>query len=211
MRPRTILTLLALIAGLTWPLSQAGTALIVTKEVAAPDAIVMLASHEWERLPAAAALARRYPEARVLLTVPRTATVYNCHRCAERVDWLEEEGVASERVRLMNTTQSSTFGEALATRAQFRQEPFARLVVVTSPYHTRRALATFTNVFAGTGIDIGVVPASPAAGRPNRWWLDAYDRWYVRYEWAALLMYRVRYAVPFALGVLAAPAASPCA
>jgi hypothetical protein len=49
----------------------------------------MLASHEWERLPAAAALARRYPDALVLITVPRVVNEYNCHRCDERVDWFE--------------------------------------------------------------------------------------------------------------------------
>jgi uncharacterized SAM-binding protein YcdF (DUF218 family) len=187
-------------AALAWPLWHAGTALIVTREIDDPDAIIMLASHEWERLPAAAALARRYPRAIVLLTVPRLATVYNCHRCADRVDWLEEEGVDSERVRLMNTTQSSTYGEALAARTHAWREPFARLLVVTSPYHTRRALATFRTVFEGTGVEIGVIPAAPAAGRPGLWWLHRYDRWYVRYEWAAMVVYRLRHGVAFAAG-----------
>ena len=48
--------------------SHAGSALVVSEPLASPDAIVSLASHEWERLPAAAALARQYPEALVVLT-----------------------------------------------------------------------------------------------------------------------------------------------
>lgn len=183
-------------AALLWPLSQAGTALIVTRDVGQPDAIVMLASHEWERLPAAAALARQHPDAVVLLTVPRVATIYNCHRCGERVGWLDDEGVDPARVRLVRTVESSTHGEALAAREHARREPLARLVVVTSPYHTRRALATFSAIFAGTGVDVGVMPAAPAQGQPRRWWLDPYDRWYVRYEWAAILSYRLRRGIP---------------
>ena len=67
-----------------WPLRHAGTALVVSRDLDSPDAIVMLASHEWERLPAAAALARRHPGAVVLLTVPVAVTQYNCHLC--RID-----------------------------------------------------------------------------------------------------------------------------
>ena len=73
-------------------------------------------------------------------------------------------------------------------------------MVVTSPYHTRRSLATFRQVFAGTPITIGVVPAeatSPA--RPDWWWWAApYDRAYVGYEWAAITYYWFKYGVPIA-------------
>jgi uncharacterized SAM-binding protein YcdF (DUF218 family) len=194
-RRALVLTLAAILLALLWPLSRAGTALVVTRPVEAPDAIAMLASHEWERLPATAALARRHPEAVVLLIEPQPPTIHNCHRCAERVAWLEEEGVDTARVRVLQTALSNTYGEAVAVRQHAHEEPFQRLLVVTSPYHTRRALATFAAVFAGSGIDVGVVPAAPARGRPERWWLDPYDRWYVRYEWAAILAYRLRYGV----------------
>lgn len=173
---------------------HAGTALIVERHVGQPDAIIMLASHEWERLPAAAALARRHRHAVVLLTVPIVVTEYNCHLCGERVEWLAQEGVDPGRVRVLRGAMT-THGEAMAALRQARLEPFDRLVVVTSPYHTRRALATFSKVFENTGIAIGVTPASPAQGRPRRWWLDPYDRHYVRYEWAALLTYRMKYGV----------------
>ena len=76
---------------------------------------------------------------------------------------------------------------------------------MTSPYHTRRARATFQTVFRGTGIDISSVAASPANGDPTRWWADPYDRYYVRYEWAAILKYRLEYGVPFSVSNVESP------
>ena len=178
-----------------WLLLHAATALVVEHQAGPPDAIIMLASHEWERLPATAALARRYPAARVLVTVPRVVTPYTCHRCTERVEWLGAEGVAAGRVRQLRPV-TSTYDEALAAREYAAREPFSRLAVVTTPYHTRRALATFRAVFRGSGVDIAVVPAAPAQGQPDRWWRHPYDRQYVRYEWAAILWYRWEYSVP---------------
>jgi len=68
---------------------------------------------------------------------------------------------------------------------------------VTSPYHTRRSLATFRQVVGAAGASVGVEPAtrtSPA--RPERWLAASYDRAYVRYEWAAVFYYWLRYGVP---------------
>ncbi|MBA3884195.1 MAG: YdcF family protein [Acidobacteria bacterium] len=192
---RLILAIVATALVAAWPLAHAGTALVVEHDAGPPDAIIMLASHEWERLPAAAALARRYPEAVVLITVPRVVTVYTCHRCDERVDWFEAEGVNRERIRQL-AGAANTFDEAVLAREHAAQEPFERLAIVTTPYHTRRALATFRTIFAGSGISTAAVPASPAQGRPERWWATPYDRYYVRYEWAAILAYWARHSVP---------------
>lgn len=194
--PRWLLAAVVAAAALTWPLSHAGTALVVTRDISSPDAIIMLASHEWERLPAAASVARLNPRAILLLTVPAQVTIFNCHRCGERVDWLRVEGVSPDRVRLLEQRTENTFGEAIAARDHAMREPFKRLLVVTSPYHTRRALGAFAAVFRDTGIEVGVAPAAAAQGNPRRWWLHAFDRYYVLYEWAAILKYRVSYGVP---------------
>jgi len=196
---RRLLAVAAVLAIATaWLLSHAGTALIVEHDAGPPDAIIMLASHEWERLPATAALARRHPDAMVMMTIPQVITPDKCHRCGERVKWLEREGISHTRIRLLASRPANTHGEGLAARSHALREPFARLAVVTSPYHTRRALATFTTIFEGSGIDVRVIPAEPAQGQPARWWLHRYDRHYVRYEWAAILWYRWQYGVPIA-------------
>lgn len=196
-RRRTAILVATLLVLTLWPLSRAGRALVYSSPAEPPDAIVVLASHEWERLPAAAALAARFPESAVLLTEPATVTDANCYRCGERPAALTGLGVAAVRVHVLPDRGSSTRDEALAVRRFVETHPVRRLAIVTSPYHTRRAWATFHHVLGTLPVQVGVYPAcgfSPA--RPDRWWTSAYDRSYVAYEWAALLQYRVKFSIP---------------
>jgi uncharacterized SAM-binding protein YcdF (DUF218 family) len=196
-RAAVVVLLLFLGALLLWGLRYAGRPLVVSKDIGPPDAIVMLASHEWERLPAAAEVARRFPSSVVLLTLPVKVTKFNCHLCSERPSWLNREGVAAERiVQLAPNPSSNTYGEALAVREYASGHPLHKVVVVTSPYHTRRALRVFEHVLGSVGVEVGMVPASAySAAEPDGWWRHPYDRWYVTYEWAALIEYRFKYGV----------------
>jgi len=170
--------------------------LVVSHPVPSPDAILSLASHEWERLPAAARLASANPSAMVLLTLPQPATEFNCHDCSGRVGRLKRLGVSEERVHILPLTSPGTYGEALATLSFARQANIGRLLIVTTPYHTRRSLAAFQSVFEGSGVEIGIEPAAMSSpARPERWWTTPYDRAYVAYEWAAVVYYGVRYGV----------------
>ena len=172
----------------------AGRLLVLSHPVAQPDAIVSLASHEWERLPAAAAAAARYPSARVLLTLPTAVSIDNCHDCANRVHRLKVMGVDSRRVEVLPLTIEGTRGEAAACRRFALSNGVTRLLVITSPYHARRSLAVFSKGFAGTNVQVGVEPASTySQARPGLWWAARYDLWYVAYEWAALAYYGLAY------------------
>ena len=173
----------------------AGRTLVVTRDIEAPDGVISLASHEWERLPATARVALRTPTAKVLLSEPVKLNSYNCHDCGRRVEVLEQEGIERDRIVMLERKVTRTFDEALAVREWALQTGARRVMVVTSPYHTRRALATFESVLAGTGIAVGVHPAEFSEARPDAWLLRAYDRKYVAYEWSAALFYRVRFGV----------------
>jgi uncharacterized SAM-binding protein YcdF (DUF218 family) len=187
------------VAGAAAVAPDAGTALVVSAPLDRPDAILVLASHEWERLPAAEALAARFPEARVLLTLPPTITKYNCHDCANRPATLVQAGVQADRIEVLpisRTVSGGTRGEAEAARVWTRASGARRILVVTSPYHTRRALATFDAVLAPVGVRVGIVPASATSpAQPDRWWSAGYDRAYVRYEWAGLVYYLFRFGI----------------
>jgi hypothetical protein len=176
-------------------LAQAGTFLIVRRDVEAPDAFIVLASHEWERFPALVHVARGTSPS-VLLTEPVTPTIHNCAACGARVGWLALLGIAPARVVVLPRRVVNTYDEALAAFDYTRRHPVRRLVIVTSPYHTRRALATFASIFNGTGVSIGVYPALEESGAiPGRWWWGGYDRWYVAYESAALVWYAFRHGI----------------
>lgn len=167
-----------------------GSALVVRQPIARPDAIISLASHEWERLPVAARQVLQNPGSLLLLTVPTEIKQSNCHDCAERVDQLRGLGVDRTRIRVLSRTVRDTNDEAIAAFEFARRTGIHSVLVVTSPYHTRRALAIFRKVFEGSGVRVGVEPAletSPAT--PPRWWGASYDRRYVAYEWTAILYY----------------------
>ena len=186
--------LVALVLG---TLSQAGRFLVLSEPLQNPDAIIMLASHEWERIPAAVKLARAYPTATVLLTVPAVVTELNCYRCLDRPDWFRVEGIAPERIHVITERVRNTHDEALATLAFWERSRFNHLAVVTSPYHARRSLATFRHVFQRQSVQIGIYPASDdSEARPNQWWMRWDDVRYVMYEWAAVAYYRAKFGVP---------------
>jgi uncharacterized SAM-binding protein YcdF (DUF218 family) len=176
-----------------------GETLVVSRQVEAPNVIVVLASHEWERLPAAAQLARRHTAAKVLLTLPVHITSTNCHDCSQRLNWLSEAGIDPDRVTVLPQRVTNTYDEANAAAAWVRGHQIDRLVIVTSPYHARRALATFRHLFDSAGVQADIGLATPLAGvDPTRWWLRHYDRQYVTYEWAGIIYYAIRFGVsPF--------------
>ena len=175
---------------------SAGHVLVVSVPPKEPEAIISLASHEWERLPEAAKLAREYPAAVVLLTVPLHVTEQNCHRCSERRERLIEAGVQADRILILTDRVSNTRDEAAACRAYLQQAKPSEIIIVTSPYHTRRALTTFRRVFDGTVVKLAVRPASSTSpAQPQHWWRGPYDRAYVAYEWAAILYYAIRFGV----------------
>jgi uncharacterized SAM-binding protein YcdF (DUF218 family) len=197
---RAVVVLAALGAALLcvlgiWAARDAGTALVAHVELERPDAIVSLASHEWERLPATAALARKNPWAQVLLTAPMSVNEFNCHDCYHRIDRLVAAGVEEDRIVILPRRVFRTRDEAEAVREWAGSHGLRSVMVVTSAYHTRRALDTFRNMLAGTGIAVGVYPAGLSDVEPGRWWRHKYDRWYVGYEWRARVYYLIRFGV----------------
>lgn len=182
----------ALLVLATLAINRAGTALVVSVPVENPEAILVLGSHEWERFPAATSLARTNPGALVLLTVPRVPTVHNCHDCETRQARLIAAGVSPDRIVVLSFRVSNTRDEAAAAKAECATRGIRRLAVVTSPYHTRRAHETFQQVFVDSGVSVGIVPSNASPAKPDRWWSAAYDRAYVRYEWAAITYHAVR-------------------
>jgi len=194
---RLLMTAAAVGVALAGMASWAGRALVVQEPVARPDAIISLGSHEWERLPVAARWAVQHPDAVVILTHPQVATQFNCHDCAHRVQRLGYMGVTESRVQVLPVLGSGTYGEARAALAFARGSGLRRLLIVTSPYHTRRSLALFRHVFAQTGIEVGIAAATVEPPiQPAWWWLAPYDRAYVPYEWAAIVFYAWEYGVP---------------
>ena len=189
-------TVLVSIALVGFALRCGGETLVVSRPTEEPNVIVALASHESERLPVAAALARRYPAAQVLLTLPAHITRHSCYDCSDRLAWFSDAGIDQGRVTVLPQRVANTHDEAEVAAAFARRNQIDRLIIVTSPYHARRALATFRHVFGSAGVKVEIGIATPSSGvDPRHWWSRRYDRAYVAYEWAGIVFYAIRFGV----------------
>ena len=82
-------------------------------------------------------------------------------------------GVPLDHVDVIPEPVTSTYSEAEVLRDYAVAHGLRSLLVVTSAYHSRRALWTLNRVFAGTGIEIILqsVEAGEQTPSPFTWWL----------------------------------------
>ncbi|MCY7375335.1 MAG: YdcF family protein [Pyrinomonadaceae bacterium] len=83
------------------------------------------------------------------------------------------QGVPSEAVEIIKPNGSGTIYEARIFREAARRENWKSILIVTSPYHTRRALWTLERQFADEAVEIGIAAAPAGRQTPplNYWWL----------------------------------------
>jgi uncharacterized SAM-binding protein YcdF (DUF218 family) len=98
-------------------------------------------------------------------------------------------GVPPERIR-MEQVSHSTRGSMEAIRPILANEGIRSLVVVTSPYHQRRAVWAARKALKG--IEIMSQPADPSGWRPEGWWKTPWGRRIVLSEYAKLAYYVLR-------------------
>ncbi len=113
----------------------------------------------------------------------------------ERARWeLERLGVPSSAIETIATPVTSTYDEAVALKSFAAAHGFHSILLVTSAYHSRRALKTFQHLMAGTDIICGV--ASPPPGwqtPPPATWLFSVQGWrMVPLEYLKIIYYRWR-------------------
>jgi uncharacterized SAM-binding protein YcdF (DUF218 family) len=69
-----------------------------------------------------------------------------------------------------------TWGNAVHTRELLEQHGVHSAILVTSPYHARRAKLTFDAAYAGSGISLTVHSAPDSQWRKQSWWQQAETR-----------------------------------
>lgn len=114
----------------------------------------------------------------------------------ERSAWaLELAGVPASSIERMPRATSSTYEEALLLREQSAARGLGSVLIVTSGYHSRRALWTFERVMRGGGVSVGVAAVAPGAQTPSpaTWWLWPAGWRTVALEYLKLVYYRIYY------------------
>jgi uncharacterized SAM-binding protein YcdF (DUF218 family) len=85
---------------------------------------------------------------------------------------LVERGVPAEAIEILEPQVDGTIDEARLLERKVKVENYRSLLLVTSAYHTRRALRTFERVLPSTEIGIEHAPASgEKTPSPYFWWL----------------------------------------
>lgn len=189
---------------LLWPFVAWGAArgLVARAEVGRTDALVVL-SGSAAYAERAAEAARLYREGRAPVVLLNDDGVQGGWSEAEQRNprfvelaamELRRGGVPADSIRVLDARPTNTHDEALAVRAYAAERELRSLLVVTSSYHSRRALRTWRQVFQGSGVEIGLEPAE-GARTPGAWtwWLSSAGWREVAGEYVKMLYYAVRY------------------
>lgn len=80
-----------------------------------------------------------------------------------------EQGVPAEAI-LEDHHGVDTWGNAVHTRRLVEEQDVKSVILVTSPYHLRRALVTFEAAYEGTGVEVWTHAAPDSQWRKLGWW-----------------------------------------
>ena len=113
----------------------------------------------------------------------------------ERARWeLERLGVPRSKIKVIELPVNSTQEEALVVRKEVETKGIRSILLVTSAYHSRRALGIFKSALAGRAL-VGLV--SPAPGwqtpGPASWWLSPAGWRTVPNEYLKMVYYWLRF------------------
>lgn len=202
MKTRIFRIALLMLAAWVVVAALAPRALVVNEPLASADAIVVFSgsSAYVERTRQAAQLYREGRAPLVLLTNDQTrggwssALQRNPFFVERATDELIKAGVPAESIRIVPGIPETTRDEALVIKDYAVSERFRSVLIVTSSYHSRRALRTLRHAVWGTGITVGVEPAPGSSSlRSALWWLRPEGWRTVGVEFVKLVYYWFKY------------------
>ena len=186
-----------------WVLAWLGARwLIVRAPLDHADAIVVLSGSSTlkERTQHAAKLYAEQRSQKVLLT---TDTQQGSWSSAEQrnpyfyeiaINELERLGVPKQNIEIIGPPVNSTWDEAIVIREYSKTHNLASILIVTSSYHSRRALWTFRTLFEDGTTQVGLDPVDTGIQTPPpaTWWLHGRGWKLVLGEYLKLIYYRCR-------------------
>jgi len=203
-RRRRFLVIAALLM-LAAPLFAWGAArmLIVTADMQSADAIIILSGSSTyvERAARAADLYRAGRAPLVVLTNDGVISGWD-HR-EERNPFyyelsarrMQQQGVPADRITLAPGQALGTYDESVLLRDFAVTHGLKRLLIVTSSYHSRRALWSMRRACEGSGIEVGIDSAPPGWQTPSPWlwWSKRWGWKLVVGEYVKMVYYWVKY------------------
>lgn len=194
-----------LVAGVVWVVCAPllATRLIVEKPLEKADAILVLGGSATyiERTHKAAELYKKGIAPRIFLTDD-----------GERAGWSKKEqrnppyfelakralaaqGVPEDAIKVLPGEVTGTDWEARVLSQEIETSGLKSVLLVTSAYHSRRALWTFEKFLAGKDVSIGLehAPTGEQTPAPRFWWLSPRGWQMVAGEYVKLAVYWAYY------------------
>jgi len=140
--------------------AAAGRWLIVEDPLQPSDAVIALAGNTWLRVPEAVRVVQQGHGRRLLITLAKPSPRLREFNARYGRDFSDEalarlviqrSGLDPSRVELLRGSTSTWTDAQLVLRA-WRRQRFQSAILITDPYHLRRARRCFELVFAGTGV-----------------------------------------------------------
>jgi uncharacterized SAM-binding protein YcdF (DUF218 family) len=159
--------------------------LAIEKPLAKADAILILAGSATyiERTQKAAVIFKEGVASKIFLTNDGLRGGWSKEEqrnpyFTERARWeLIQQGIPEQAIEILPTPLTGTYDEANHFVKVSAERKLKSLLLVTSAYHTRRALRTFKREFAKENlpIEIGIesAPLGIQTPKPYAWWLSS--------------------------------------
>jgi len=174
-------------------LVSVGSFLVVQDELEPADVIHVISGHD-DRTDYAIQLYREGHGKRLFFTGGWCPEIQGNHAERGRERALAQ-GVPPDAIAIDGSEVTSTYSEALELNGFIAasREPIRSVIIVSDPYHMRRARWAYRRVL-GRDVSLQMAPV-PNGLSPyrQRWWTDAESRKYVRQEYAKIAYYYARY------------------
>jgi uncharacterized SAM-binding protein YcdF (DUF218 family) len=167
-----ILVVIAILSRQTW-LTAIGDGLVARDEVGSADVIVVLAGNSPFRARHAESLYARGLAPNVIISnEPLSSHGVQTTWLELRQHGLVRLAIPDEAIVPISEISDSTYEEALRSREIMQSHGWRSAILVTDPFHMRRALLTFRQAFGPAGLAVAASPADGSKYGVDNWWTD---------------------------------------
>ncbi len=167
-------------------LQAAGNFLVISDTLRPADAIIAIGGDGRERIATAASLINGgYGRWLVISGGPYGEGLNSATAMRQQAT---AEGIGAERM-LVDDRAESTYENAVGSARLMKSRGLHAAILLTSPYHTRRAATVFSGVFRPEGLQVRVLAVDDGHFTVDRWWTREFDRRLVIREYEKLLAF----------------------
>jgi len=170
-----------------------GIASFLTLETNLPHSdVIIILGGDSERVPYGVKLYKANFSDKIIVTgglinIPHINSTWAELEKEEAIDM----GVPQDDILLVDNS-NTTFEDAQFSREVMLQNNFSSAIVVSSPYHMRRAAWIFGKVFKDDSIKLFYSPVGDSWFKPDKWWTDERRMHVIMDEYAKFVYYLLK-------------------